>query len=110
DLSMDRLENVATPLTAFTVLVPDSVPLPGLALMASTTWALEPVTVLPNWSCTVTRTAGVIDTPAVALVGCTVKASLLAAAGVMVSCCGAGLLRLLELARLTNGDPARVSL
>src|SRR4051812_35966668 len=107
---MERLENVATPFTAATDVVPDSAPPPGLARMAIPMVAPEPVTVLPNWSCTVTRTAGLIATPAVALLGWTVKASLLAAAGVMVCCCGEGLVRLEELERLMNGAPARVSL
>src|SRR5512133_3324378 len=74
-LSMDRLENVATPLTAATVVVPDSVPPPGLLPIATVMLAKELVTVFPNASCTVTCTAG-MDTPAVALLGWTVKASL----------------------------------
>src|SRR5437762_1626013 len=82
---MDRLENVATPLTADTVAVPDSVPPPGLVPMATVTLALEPVTVLPNASCTTTCTAGAIATPATALLGCTENASLEAAAGVMLN-------------------------
>src|SRR5262245_6318823 len=82
---MERLENVATPLTADTVVVPDSAPPPGLLPMATVTLAVELVTVFPNASCTDTCTAGLIDAPAVALVGCTVKASLLADAGVMLN-------------------------
>src|SRR3954467_6938383 len=82
---MDRLENVATPLTADTVVVPDSVPLPGLVPIATVMLALELVTVFPNASCTVTCTAGLIATPAVAVDGWTVKASLVAAAGVMLN-------------------------
>src|SRR5262245_24256632 len=78
---MDRLENVATPLTADTVVVPDSVPPPGLVPMATVMLAVELVTVLLNASCTVTCTAGEIDAPAVVLVGWVVKASLDAAAG-----------------------------
>src|SRR5512140_2241673 len=80
---MDRLENVATPFTAATVVVPDSVPPPGLVPMATVMVALELV-VLPNASCTVTCTAGVMDTPATALVGGAVKASFEAAATVML--------------------------
>src|SRR5205814_1807937 len=79
---MDRLERLATPLTAATVVVPDSVPPPGLVPMATVRLALELVTVLPNASCTVTCTAGAIAAPAAAFVGCTVNASLEAAAGV----------------------------
>src|SRR6185295_13004457 len=82
---MDRLENVAKPLTADTVSVPDSVPLPGFVPMATVTLALELVTVFPNASCTATCTDGLIATPAVAFVGCTLKASLFAAAGLMVN-------------------------
>src|SRR5688572_22307527 len=82
---MDRLENVATPFTAATVEVPDSVPLPGLVPIATVMLAVELVTVLLKASCTVTCTAGAMDTPATALVGWTVKASLVAAAGLMVN-------------------------
>src|SRR5688572_5028291 len=82
---MDRLEKVATPLTAATVVVPDSVPPPGLVPTATVTLAVELVTVLPNASCTVTCTAGAMATPAVAFVGWTVKASLAAAAGEMLN-------------------------
>src|SRR5262249_52597376 len=77
---MERLENVATPLTADTVVVPDSAPPPGLVPIATVMLAVELVTVLLNASCTVTCTAGAMETPAVALVGCTVKASFEAAA------------------------------
>src|SRR5512132_2965736 len=80
---MDRLENVATPLAAATVVVPDSVPPLGLLPMATVTLAVELVTVLLNASCTVTFTAGAMDTPATALVGWTVNASLAAAAWLM---------------------------
>src|SRR5436189_10769 len=82
---MERLENVAMPLDADTVAVPDSVPPPGLAPMATVMLAVELVTVLPNGSCTATCTAGEIATPAVAFDGWTVKASLEAAAGLMLN-------------------------
>src|ERR1043165_4696222 len=78
---MERLENVATPFPAATVVVPDSVPPPGLVPIATVMLAVELGTVFPNASCTVTCTAGAIATPAVAFVGCTVKASRFAAAG-----------------------------
>src|SRR5512146_1162754 len=81
---MDRLENVATPPTADTVFVPDSVPPPGLVPMATVMLAVELVTVLPNVSCTATCTAGLIATPAVVLDGWRAKASLLADAGLML--------------------------
>src|SRR5512140_3462810 len=107
---MERLENVATPATAATVVVPDSVPPPGLVPMATVMIALELGTVLPNASCTSTRTAGLIAAPAVALLGQAVNASRLAAAGTTVCCCGAGLPTPPEVVRLTNGAPAWVSL
>src|SRR5579859_4533008 len=81
---MDRLEKLATPAVAATMAVPDSVPPPGLVPMATVMLAVELVTVLPNVSCTVTWTAGAIAAPAVALVGCTVKASCDAAAAPML--------------------------
>src|SRR3954469_20894902 len=82
---MERLEKVPPPLVAATVVVPESVPPPGLVPIAAVMLAVELVTVLPNASCTVTCTAGLIATPAVALVGWTLKASLEAAAGLMVN-------------------------
>src|SRR3954469_22159057 len=81
---MDRFENDATPATAATVAVPDSGPLPGLVPIATVMLADGLVTVLLNASCTVTCTAGLIATPAVAFVGWTVNASLDAAAGLML--------------------------
>src|SRR5512146_335463 len=83
---MDRLENVATPADADTMVVPVSVPPPGLVPIATVMLAAEPVTVLLNASCTVTCTAGERLVPAIALSGgCTVKASLDAAAGLMLN-------------------------
>src|SRR5512132_2033936 len=82
---MDRLENVATPLTADTVVVPDSVPPPGLVPIATVMLAVELVTVFPDASCTVTCTAGEMLAPAVALLGWTVNASLAAIAGVTLN-------------------------
>src|SRR5688572_4894668 len=82
---MARLENVATPPAAVTVVVPSSDPPPGLVPMVTVMLALEPVTVLLKASCTVTCTEGVMETPAVALDGCAVKASLEAAAGVTLN-------------------------
>src|SRR3954471_7297719 len=107
---MDRLENVATPFTADTVAVPESVPPPGLLPMATVTLAVELVTVLLNASCTATCTAGAIDAPALALAGCTTNATLSAAAGTTVCCCGVGLVWPEPLDRLTNGVPDLVSL
>src|SRR3954447_11294307 len=82
---MERLENVATPLTADTVVVPESAPPPGLVPIATVMLAVELVTVLLKASCTVTCTAGETETPAVALVGWVVKASFEAAAGLMLN-------------------------
>src|SRR3954469_25873337 len=82
---MERLEKVATPLTAATVVVPDSVPPPGLVPIATVMLAVELVTVLLKASSTATCTAGEMATPAAALVGCTAKASLDAAAGLMLN-------------------------
>src|SRR3569832_745189 len=82
---MERLENDATPFTAATVVVPDSVPPPGLVPMATVMPAVELVTVFPKASCTTTCTAGLIATPAVELVGWTVKASRFAAAGLTLN-------------------------
>src|SRR6266498_4116269 len=82
---MERVENVATPATAATVAVPDSVPPPGLVPMPMVMLAVELVTVLLNASCTVTCTEGAMAAPATAFAGWTVKASLAAAAGVMLN-------------------------
>src|SRR6185295_19104344 len=82
---METLENAATPFTAATVVVPDSVPPPGLVPMPMVMLALELVTVLPKVSCTVTCTAEAIATPATALPGCTENASFEADAGVMLN-------------------------
>src|SRR5437762_13360394 len=76
---MLRLEKVATPLTAATVVVPARVPLAGLVPIATVMLVVAVVTVLPWASWTVTCTAGVIATPAAALLGCTVKTSFAAA-------------------------------
>src|SRR5512133_2409999 len=82
---MDRLVKVATPVTADTVVVPDSVPPPGLLSMARVMLAVELVTVLSKASRTVTCTDGEMAWPAVAFVGWTVNASLVAAAWVMLN-------------------------
>src|SRR5262245_54321892 len=95
---MERLEKLATPFTAATVVVPESVPPPGLLPMATVMLAVELVTVLPNESCTATCTAGLIAAPATELAGCTVKATFEAAAGLMVNA--------LELAPVSAPDAA----
>src|ERR1051325_9077634 len=73
---MDRSENVATPATAATVLVPDKVPPPGFefAGIARVMFPVNCVAVLPNASRAVTCTGGAITTPAGVLLGGTVKA------------------------------------
>src|SRR5436853_619226 len=82
---MEGRESGTTPLDAATVAVPDSVPPPGLAPIATVMLAAELVTVLLNESCTTTCTAGPIDTPAVTAEGWTENPSLEAAAGLMVN-------------------------
>src|SRR4029077_20899699 len=72
---MLRLENVATPLTAATEVVPDKVPPLGFVPMAIVMEVAALVTVLPWASWMVTCIAGVIAAPAPTFVGCTVKAS-----------------------------------
>src|SRR6185295_7338782 len=84
DLLMERLLKFATPPDAATVVVPESVPPPGLVPIATVMLALEVVTVLPNASCTTTCTTGEIATPAVACVGSPVKATCAAAATEML--------------------------
>src|SRR5207247_8972716 len=63
--------NVATPPAAATAAVPESVPPPGFAPIASVTVAVNAVAVFPCASSAVTWTAGVIGAPAVAVAGCT---------------------------------------
>src|ERR1043165_2840948 len=80
---MDSVGNEATPPVAETVVVPRSVPPPGLVPIATVMLAVELVTVLPKTSCTATCTVGENGAPAEMLVGWTVNASLVAAAGLM---------------------------
>ena len=80
-----KVENVATPLIAATVIVPERVPLAGLVPIATVMLLVEVVTVLPRASWTATCTAGVLAAPAAALLGCTVKTSLAAAAALMLN-------------------------
>ena len=47
---MLRVEKVATPLTAFRLVVPDSVPPPGFAPIATVIAPVNPVTTLPDVS------------------------------------------------------------
>src|SRR2546425_34567 len=82
---MLKLENVATPLTAATLVVPDTVPPAGFTPSATVTVPVKPVATLPWASCAVTCTAGVSVAPAAAFVGCAVKASWVAAPAVTVT-------------------------
>src|SRR5438552_3782434 len=82
---MLRLANVATPETAAAVAVPESVPPPALGPSVTLTLPAKPMATLPSASWAVTCTAGVIAAPAVALVGCTLKASTLGAPAVTLN-------------------------
>src|SRR5947199_3787616 len=77
---MLKLENVATPLTAARLIVPDSVALPGLMPSATVTVPVKSVATLPSASRAVTCAAGVSAAPSAPVVGCTVNASCVAAA------------------------------
>lgn len=81
---MLKPEKVAIPLIADTVAVPERVPPPGLVPIANVIESLDPVTVLPWLSCTVTTTEGLMLAPAVVSVGCVVIANFVAEAGVML--------------------------
>src|SRR6266849_6359374 len=84
---MLNVEKVATPPTAATVVVPASVA-PGVPVptaIATVTLPTKVGTKLPKASCALTCTAGVIVAAAGVVVGCTVNASTLAAAGVMLN-------------------------
>src|SRR2546422_823888 len=78
-------ENEATPATAATVFVPASVPPLGLVPIATVTFPVNPVAVLPLASCAVTSTAGVIAEPAVVLLGCTENTSCVAVPAVILN-------------------------
>src|SRR5438874_1487807 len=95
---MERVEKLATPATALTEVVPESVPAPGFVPIANVIVAVEVVTVFAKASCTVTCTAGAMATPATAFEGCTVIASFEAAAKVM--------LKALEVAFVSVADEA----
>src|SRR5690348_6153062 len=81
---MERLENVAVPLTAATVVAPLSVPPPGLLPIATVTFAVDEVK-FPNWSSIWTVTAGAIDWAATVLVGCWMNANLAGAPALTVN-------------------------
>src|SRR3989442_8207157 len=73
-LSILRFANVATPFTAFTGALPESVPPAGLLSMAIEMAPVKLVTVFPDASRAVTVTAGVIATPTWVVLGCTPNA------------------------------------
>src|SRR2546426_9843408 len=71
---MERSPKVATPLTAATLVLPESVPPAGLLPSATVTVPVKLGTALPSASCAATFTAGAIWWLAVAAPGWTVKA------------------------------------
>src|SRR5438552_7924514 len=77
---MLNVENVATPLTAFTLVVPASVPPPGFAPSPTVINPVKPVTTFPASSSADTRTAGIVC-PACVVCGCVVKATWVAGGG-----------------------------
>src|ERR1041384_1515520 len=78
---MLRFAKVATPATAATDEVPDSVPPPALVPIAATTVAVYAVATLSLASRAFTTTAGAMPTPAVALDGWVEKARWVGAPG-----------------------------
>ena len=82
---MVRSEKLATPETAFLVVVPLSTPPLGLLPSATVIDAVDDVTVLPKLSWTVTVGGPGIVVPVLAFPGCVLKATLLAAAAVILN-------------------------
>src|SRR5688572_1302239 len=82
---MLRVEKLATPAAAATVVVPARVPPFGFVPIATVTAPVNPVAVFPWASRAVTWTAGVIVAPAVVAVGWTVTTSWVAVPGVMLN-------------------------
>src|SRR2546426_693777 len=78
-------ENLATPATAATVLVPDRVPVLGFVPIATVMFPVNPVAVLPLPSWAVTSTAGVIGVPAVVVLGCTLNTNCVAVPAVILN-------------------------
>src|SRR5437867_12975202 len=77
---MLNVENVATPLTAFTLVVPDNVPPPGFAPIATVIAPVNPVTTFPDVSRAATRTGGIVC-PASVDWGCVVNTRFAAGGG-----------------------------
>src|SRR5574341_770444 len=82
---MLKAPKIATPATAFTVAVPDSVPPTGLVAIATVTAPVNPVAVLPKASRAVTWSAGLKAVPATAVAGWTLKTRCVAVAAVTVN-------------------------
>ena len=82
-LSIDMSLNVASPLTATTTSVPDSVPTPGLAPMARVILSVAALIRFPPASCTCTLMAGVITAPGGVSAGSTLNPSFVALPSVM---------------------------
>src|SRR2546422_826962 len=82
---MFKLAKLATPSAAATGVLPGNVPPEGFVSIAMATAPANPVAVLPDASRAIRRTAGVIVAPACVVLGCTVNASLAAAAGEIVN-------------------------
>src|SRR5439155_1516179 len=80
---MLKLAKLATPFVAASVVVPVNVPATGLLPSATVTVPVKLGTVFPAASCAINCTGGVSVAPAVALLGCVVKTSRVAAPGVM---------------------------
>src|SRR5438034_9508746 len=78
---MERSPRVATPLTADTVVLPESVPPDGLLPSATVTGPVKVGTALPSASCAATFTAGAIWWPAVVVPGWTANARRVAGPG-----------------------------
>src|SRR5205809_8041910 len=78
---MERSPRVATPLTADTVVLPESVPPDGLLPSATVTGPVKVGTALPSASCAATFTAGAIWWPAVVVPGWTANESRVAGPG-----------------------------
>src|SRR6266581_358875 len=78
-------EKVATPATAAWVSVPESAPLLGFVPIATVTFAVNPLAVLPLPSWAVIWTAGVISAPAVVVLGCTENTNCVAVPAVILN-------------------------
>src|SRR5213592_1152674 len=80
---MLRVEKVASPATAATVLSPERAPPDGFVPIATATLPLKPGTVFPTASRAVTSTGGARCAPAAVVAGCMLKASCAADPGLI---------------------------